>query len=119
MASGGPFWMGDGALERAFRDEWTAVVAMAADRWPRDGIPPNPGGWLTVTAWRKAIDQLRRDGRHPRGAAEPDELPAVDDRAKGGSAMEDDRLSLIFACCHPALALEARIALTLRCVAGL
>jgi RNA polymerase sigma-70 factor (ECF subfamily) len=134
--------MSDGTLERAFRDEWAAVVATvarrlgdlqaaedaaaeafatAADRWARDGVPPNPGGWLTLTAWRKALDQVRRDGRYLRGATGPDEIPAANDPEPptGGIAMEDDRLSLIFACCHPALALEARIALTLRCVAGL
>jgi RNA polymerase sigma-70 factor, ECF subfamily len=130
------------ALERAYRDEWTAVVATlsrrlgdlqaaedatgeafaaAAVAWQRDGVPPKPGAWLTLTAWRKAIDQLRRDQFIARrGGFEPD-LPAAD--APGDDledvAMEDDRLGLIFACCHPALALEVRVALTLRYVAGL
>jgi RNA polymerase sigma-70 factor (ECF subfamily) len=127
------------ALDRVFREEWGAVVATvarrlndlqvaedaaaeafaaAAERWPRDGIPPNPGGWLTVTAWRKALDHLRSERRHPRTATEPDEIPAPAD-AIGGTVMQDDRLPLIFACTHPALALDVRIALTLRSVVGL
>src|SRR5262249_29353134 len=125
-------------LDQIFRREWAAVVgavarrlgdlqaaedaaaeafAAAAQRWPEDGVPPNPGAWLTLTAWRKALDQKRRDGHYPREAAEPDEIPAVADRSdEGGLAVADDRLPLIFACCHPALAVEARIALTLRYV---
>jgi RNA polymerase sigma-70 factor (ECF subfamily) len=126
-------------LDRVFREEWGAVVAAvarrlgdlqvaedvaaeafaaAARRWPRDGIPPNPGGWLTVTAWRKALDHLRSERRHPRTAMEPDEIPATGN-AIGRTVMQDDRLPLIFACTHPALALEVRIALTLRSVVGL
>jgi RNA polymerase sigma-70 factor (ECF subfamily) len=131
------------ALERAYRQEWSAIVATisrrlgdlqtaedavseafiaAARTWPRDGVPPKPGAWLTVTAWRKAVDQLRsRQHISERGlapliesaAAEP--VPADPDEA----TMEDDRLGLIFACCHPALAPEVRVALTLRYVAGL
>jgi RNA polymerase sigma-70 factor (ECF subfamily) len=129
-------------LEHAFREEWTAVVAALARRlgdlqaaedataeafaaaaraWARDGVPPNPGGWLTVTAWRKAIDQLRRD----RLVAVEEHV--LDEMAAGageeGAPMEaglvDDRLGLVFACCHPALALEVRVAMTLRYVAGL
>jgi RNA polymerase sigma-70 factor (ECF subfamily) len=143
------------ALERAYREEWTAVVATIARRlgdlqaaedavseafvaaartWPRDGVPPKPGAWLTVTAWRKAIDQVRAQqhvaagdlavaveafadttasaGANPAGAGE-----ALADPEE--AAMEDDRLGLIFACCHPALAPEVRVALTLRYVAGL
>jgi RNA polymerase sigma-70 factor (ECF subfamily) len=137
------------ALERAYREEWTAVVAAIARRlgdlqmaedavseafiaaartWPRDGVPPKPGGWLTVTAWRKAVDQLRAR-QH---LAEPGLMTAATVRAATASAdadelladpeeatMEDDRLGLIFACCHPALAAEVRVALTLRYVAGL
>ena len=131
------------ALERAYRDEWAAVVATlsrrlgdlqaaedataeafaaAAVAWPRDGVPPKPGAWLTLTAWRKAVDQLRRDQFiSKRGGFEPD-LPAAADEPGddlGDVAMEDDRLGLIFACCHPALALEVRVALTLRYVGGL
>jgi RNA polymerase sigma-70 factor (ECF subfamily) len=131
------------ALERAFREEWGAVVATlsrrlgdlqaaedatseafaaAARTWPSEGVPPNPGGWLTVTAWRKAVDQLRRDrpvaGYGLDAEAAPSAGADVSEVAEG-AAMEDDRLGLMFACCHPALALEVRVALTLRFVAGL
>jgi RNA polymerase sigma-70 factor (ECF subfamily) len=126
------------ALTRAHRDEWARVVATlarrfgnldtaeeaaadafatAAERWPVEGAPPNPGGWLTTTATRKAIDRLRRessrDERHREAQlvydAQPEPLGAID----------DDRLRLIFICCHPALAMDARVALTLRMVGGL
>jgi len=139
--------MSEAALERAFREEWTAVVATLARRlgdlqlaedatqeafaaaalaWPRDGVPPKPGAWLTVTAWRKALGQLRRDRlaaeRVAEGVVDLQRMTATgqdveeDEETLG---MEDDRLRLIFACCHPALALEVRVALTLRYVAGL
>ncbi|WP_231998665.1 RNA polymerase sigma factor [Nocardioides baekrokdamisoli] len=88
----------------------------AAERWPIDGQPANPGGWLMTTATRRAIDRLRRenvrDQRHRAAAMithQPDPVGIV----------EDDQLRLIFTCCHPALAPEARTALTLRLVAGL
>jgi RNA polymerase sigma-70 factor, ECF subfamily len=131
------------ALERAYREEWTAIVATLARRlgdlqaaedavseafaaaartWPGDGVPPKPGGWLTVTAWRKAVDQLRAQQHVSKAGLEP-VLSAVGEQQEGGDpevvTMEDDRLGLIFACCHPALALEVRVALTLRYVAGL
>ena len=131
------------AVERAFREEWSQVVATlahrlgdlqlaedaaqdafaaAAARWPTDGVPDRPGAWLTVTAWRKAMDQLRRDKLFAErvrdlrgtGAVEVD----FDDREET-LGVEDDRLRLIFTCCHPALALEVRVALTLRYLAGL
>ncbi|MGL4178348.1 MAG: RNA polymerase sigma factor [Dermatophilaceae bacterium] len=125
------------ALTRAHRDEWARVVATvakrfgnldiaedgaaeafttAAERWPLDGIPTNPGAWLTTTATRKAIDTIRRenarDDKHREALVfdyEPEPLGAID----------DDRLRLVFTCCHPALAMEARVALTLRMVGGL
>jgi RNA polymerase sigma-70 factor (ECF subfamily) len=131
-----------GALEHAYRDEWSAVVATLARRlgdlqaaedaaaeafaaaarvWARDGTPPNPGGWLMTTAWRKAVDQLRGNRavavdpqQFPEGGAEP-----VGGADKVTSVGGDDQLGLVFACCHPALALEVRVALTLRFVAGL
>ena len=131
------------ALERAYRDEWTAVVATLARRlgdlqaaedavseafvaaartWPGDGVPPKPGAWLTVTAWRKAVDQLRAR-QHIANAGLSPHVSAVRDLTDGADpemvTMEDDRLGLIFACCHPALAPEVRVALTLRYVAGL
>jgi RNA polymerase sigma-70 factor, ECF subfamily len=133
-------------LEQAFRQEWTAVVATLARRlgdlqaaedaaaeafaaaaraWARDGVPPNPGGWLTVTAWRKAVDQLRRDRAV---AVDPQVLSSFQHNGAAGAPEEDamtageltdDRLGMVFACCHPALALEVRVAMTLRYVAGL
>jgi RNA polymerase sigma-70 factor (ECF subfamily) len=130
-------------LERAFREEWSAVVAALARRlgdlqaaedataeafaaaaraWARDGVPPNPGGWLTVTAWRKAIDQRRRDRLVAVDAQVLDEVAAGTGREVPEMKAEplvDDRLGLVFACCHPALALEVRVAMTLRYVAGL
>lgn len=124
-------------LQDAYREEWSRVVASlarrfgdldiaeeaagdaflaAAERWPIDGEPANPGGWLMTTASRKAIDRLRRENvreqRHRSAAmisSQPDPVGVV----------EDDQLRLIFTCCHPALAPEARTALTLRLVAGL
>jgi len=131
------------ALERAYREEWSAVVATLARRlsdlqtaedavseafvaaartWPRDGVPAKPGAWLTVTAWRKAIDQVRANshvserGLSPLLADMIAQQPAADPEEP---TMVDDRLGLIFACCHPALAPEVRVALTLRYVAGL
>ncbi|WP_250002460.1 RNA polymerase sigma factor [Actinoplanes sp. M2I2] len=88
------------------------AVATALQRWPRDGVPDNPGGWLVTVARNRALDVLRR------AAVEERKLREV---AMTGPAHEDedDRLQLIFTCCHPALALEARVALTLRTVAGL
>ncbi len=135
--------MSESRVERAFREEWAQVVATLAGRlgdlqlaedaaqeafavaaatWPRDGVPAKPGAWLTVTAWRKALDQLRRNrlfaerapGLLPAGATEED---FTEQEATLG--MDDDRLRLIFTCCHPALALEVRVALTLRYLAGL
>jgi len=131
------------ALEGAYREEWTAIVATlvrrlgdlqaaedavseafaaAARTWPRGGVPPKPGAWLTVTAWRKAVDQLRaqqhvsKTGLAPLISAAGDEREPADPEVV---TMEDDRLGLIFACCHPALAPQVRVALTLRYVAGL
>ncbi len=130
------------AVTRAHQQEWARVTASlarrfgdldvaeeaaaeafatAVERWPADGVPPNPGGWLTTTATRKAIDRLRREAvredRHKEAQVRIDADPA--DPADPAGAIEDDRLRLIFTCCHPALALEARVALTLRLVAGL
>jgi RNA polymerase sigma-70 factor, ECF subfamily len=129
------------ALERAFRDEWTTVVAglsrrlgdlqaaedavaeaftAAATAWRRDGVPPSPGAWLTLTAWRKAVDQLRRDRPVARHGLDESTLAAPgQESGQEGAVMEDERLGLIFACCHPALAPEVRVALTLRFAAGL
>ena len=129
----------DAAVTRAHREEWARVVASlthrfgsldlaeemaaeafatAVERWRSDGIPPNPGAWITTTANRKAIDRLRREGR--RDAMYREALVLDDDSPpEPVGAVEDDRLRLIFTCCHPALAMEARVALTLRMVGGL
>ncbi|TMM04204.1 MAG: sigma-70 family RNA polymerase sigma factor [Actinobacteria bacterium] len=132
----------EAALAGAFRTEWGRVVAtlirmtrdwdlaeecaqdafaLALERWPRDGVPRRPGAWLTTTARNRARDRLRR------GATEAAKLQETavlwhtgepDDDGDDGS-VRDDRLRLIFTCCHPALSLEARVALTLRTLAGL
>jgi predicted RNA polymerase sigma factor len=90
-----------------------ALVA-ALEHWPREGIPRNPGAWLMTTARRKGIDRLRRETRYREKVAELEEAPVTPT-----SGMPDERLELIFTCCHPALAREAQLALTLRSVAGL
>ena len=119
------------SLVRTFGDFDTAAEAIqeafvvAADRWQSGGLPDNPAAWITTTAKRKAIDRLRRERvRADKYAAmdRPDamgqeEFEMVED--DGESSLQDDRLRLIFTCCHPALSLEARVALTLRTVAGL
>ena len=103
-------------------EEATAeAFAIAAQRWPSDGPPDNPGAWLVTTARRRAIDRLRRDrvlaAKLRLLAAEPSREKGEDDVAP--TPIPDERLELIFMCCHPALALEAQVALTLRAVAGL
>lgn len=91
----------------------------AVRRWPTDGIPPNPGGWLTVTARNKALDRLRRESTRRARHEEAEMLTAPDDPAAPVTAVTDERLRLIFTCCHPALAPEAQVALTLRLIGGL
>jgi RNA polymerase sigma-70 factor (ECF subfamily) len=110
----GDFQLAEDAVQDAFA---AAVVA-----WERDGIPANPGAWITVTARRRAIDRLRRD----RALADRierlrvlAEREAAAEEEQEPSAVPDDRLRLIFTCCHPALAMEARVALTLRALGGL
>ena len=94
------------------------AFATAVERWPADGIPPNPGAWLTTTANHKAIDRIRRE--HKRDDKHREALMLSDhDPPESLGAIDDDRLRLIFTCCHPALAMEARVALTLRMVGGL
>ncbi|MEU7745612.1 sigma factor [Nonomuraea sp. NPDC049158] len=129
------------AVAAAFRQEWGQVVATlirmtgdwdlaeecaqdafaaALERWPRDGVPRRPGAWLTTTARNRALDRLRRDTV---GAEKLRQLALLDARDGEGNGDEsgvgDDRLRLMFTCCHPALALEAQVALTLRTLAGL
>ena len=129
----------DEAITRAHHAEWARVVAAltrqfgdlgvaedatadafatAVERWPADGVPPNPGGWLTTTARRKALDRIRRehkrDDMHQHAQTILDDVPDV-----SPGPVHDERLRLIFTCCHPALAPEAQVALTLRMISGL
>jgi RNA polymerase sigma-70 factor, ECF subfamily len=127
------------AIAQAYREEWARVVAAltrrfgdldiaeeaaaeafatAVERWPADGVPPNPGGWLTTTANRKAIDRIRREQKRD-GKQQEAQLLSDDDPPEPTGAISDERLRLIFTCCHPALAMEARVALTLRLIGGL
>ncbi|MFG2003866.1 RNA polymerase sigma factor [Spirillospora sp. NPDC048911] len=129
----------DEAITRAHHEEWARVVAAltrrfgdldiaeeaaaeafatAVQRWPADGVPPNPGAWLTTTANRKAIDRIRRESKRDDKHKEAQRV-YDDDPPEPAGAIDDDRLRLIFTCCHPALAMETRVALTLRMVGGL
>ncbi len=101
-------------------DATAEALVVAAERWPAQGVPPNPGGWLTTVAGNKALDRLRRERRGREKLAEVarmDEHGAESPEPTG--PIEDDRLRLVFICCHPALALENRVALTLRLLGGL
>ncbi len=111
------------ALIRVFGDIDVAedavqeAFAIALGKWPGDGLPPNPGGWITTTARNRAIDRLRRESRGRELLSEVAVLsPGNGDPGIPGEAgpVEDDRLRLIFTCCHPALSTEAQVALTLR-----
>jgi predicted RNA polymerase sigma factor len=100
--------LGDlGRAEEALQD----AVAEALERWAEEGVPANPAGWLVTTAWRKALDALRRDAtgqqKLSRLVAESTPLPS-----------DDDRLALIFACCHPTLPQPTQVALTLHAASG-
>jgi RNA polymerase sigma-70 factor (ECF subfamily) len=94
------------------------AFAIALRRWPEVGLPPNPGGWITTTARKRAIDRLRRDARGRELLGETAPL-AIQDAREEAETVPDDRLRLIFTCCHPALSAEARVALTLRLLGGL
>src|SRR5882762_1491690 len=101
------------AAEEAMHDAFTAAL----DSWPSDGVPENPRAWLISTGRFKAIDRLRRGARFNAAlaaAAEQLEASAPNASDIGDDSLEDDRLRLIFTCCHPALSADARIALTLR-----
>jgi RNA polymerase sigma-70 factor (ECF subfamily) len=131
--------VGTAAVERVFREEYGGLIASlvrrfgdidiaeeaasealvaALEKWPASGVPPNPGGWLTTTAGNRAIDRIRReklrDAKHQAAFLGHDDTPH-----EPTGPVEDDQLRLLFTCCHPALAPEARIALTLRLLGGL
>ncbi|MEU4688240.1 DUF6596 domain-containing protein [Actinoplanes sp. NPDC023714] len=92
------------------------AVAEALRRWPEEGVPGNPPGWLVTTAWRKALDRLRREAS---GRQKLAELAVLEQASPPGTPTGDDRLAMIFACCHPALPESSRIALTLHAASGL
>lgn len=100
--------------EDAVQDAFTVAV----ERWPRDGMPPRPAGWIITTARRRAIDRLRRDGMRDQRQEEAAVLHTPDEPREEGP-VKDERLRLMFTCCHPALSLEAQVALTLRLLGGL
>jgi RNA polymerase sigma-70 factor, ECF subfamily len=126
-------------LDRVFRDQWGYVLAaligflgdfdlaeeaaqeafaIAAERWPRDGVPTSPGAWLVTTARNRAINRIRRE----RNLASKTRLLEVREEAEetvDATTFPDERLELIFTCCHPALAIDAQVALTLRTLGGL
>ena len=91
----------------------------ATERWAADGVPPNPGGWIVTTAKRKALDRLRRESSRDRRQSESAAMSVRDATGDGETSVTDDRLRLVFTCCHPALAPETQVALTLRLIAGL
>ncbi len=107
-----------GDLERA-EDAVQDAFAIALERWPRTGEPDNPGAWIVTTARNRAIDRIRRDNVLADKAALLARLEALPTDADEVSALPDERLALLFTCCHPALALDVQIALTLREVGGL
>jgi RNA polymerase sigma-70 factor (ECF subfamily) len=123
------------AITHAHHEEWARVVAAlarrfgdldvaeeaaaeafatAVERWRADGVPPNPGAWLTTTATRKAIDRIRRENKRDDKHQEARMVSGSDslDPPEPLGVIDDDRLRLIFTCCHPALAMESRLALT-------
>jgi RNA polymerase sigma-70 factor, ECF subfamily len=127
-----------GTVEQVFRAEWGRVLAalvgflgdfelaeeaaqeafaIAAEHWPREGIPTNPRAWLMRTARNRAVDRIRRDRARPKASLAEECSDAED--AVGQASFPDERLELIFTCCHPALTLEAQVALTLRTLGGL
>jgi len=131
--------LSDSAVDRVFREEWARVLAslvgflgdfelaedaaqeafaIAAERWPRDGTPSNPGAWLVATARNRAIDRIRRE----RTLAEKTrqlEVPEAVELEFDDTPIPDERVELMFMCCHPSLAPEAQVALTLRSLGGL
>ncbi|MEA2149264.1 MAG: hypothetical protein QOD69_1094 [Solirubrobacteraceae bacterium] len=127
-------------VEQAFREQWGYVLAaligflgdfdlaeeatqeafaVAAERWPRDGTPARPGTWLVTTARNRAIDRIRRDRTLAAKTRLLDVPEAVEDSVDETTTFPDERLELVFTCCHPALAIDAQVALTLRTLGGL
>src|SRR5262245_42120294 len=110
-------------------DAVAEAFVIASEQWPAQGVPPNPGGWITTTARNRAIDRLRREStRTDRHVAAlrlevddmpPDHNPELDDLDNFVDVVPDDQLRLMFLCCHPALAVDAQVALTLRLLSGL
>jgi RNA polymerase sigma-70 factor, ECF subfamily len=107
----GDFDLAEEAAQEAF--------ALASERWPRDGIPENPGAWLVVSARNRAIDRIRRERTLASKTKLLDAPEAVEDEMRETTTFRDERLELIFTCCHPALAVDAQVALTLRALGGL
>ena len=107
-----------GSLDLAEEMAQEAFVE-AVRRWPTEGVPPNPGGWLTVVARNKALDRLRRESTRQARHEEAEMLTAHEDPGAPVTSVTDERLRLLFTCCHPALAPEAQVALTLRLLGGL
>src|SRR5215211_9115959 len=136
---GAPDRGGLAILDQVFRDEWGRVLATligflgdfelaeeavqdafaaAAERWPRDGTPGNPRAWLVTTARNRAIDRIRRDRTLAEKVRQLD-VPETTEDIVDETTIPDERLELVFTCCHPALALDAQVALTLRTLGGL
>ena len=127
------------SLDQVFRDQWGHVLAaligflgdfdlaeeaaqdafaIAAERWPRDGVPASPGAWLVTTARNRAINRIRRD-RTLAAKTRLLEVPEGVEDSVDDTTFPDERLELVFTCCHPALAIDAQVALTLRTLGGL
>jgi RNA polymerase sigma-70 factor, ECF subfamily len=107
----GSFDLAEDAVQDAF--------AIALERWPRDGVPDNPGAWITTTARHRAIDRIRREQTGRAKSESAEQLRALEGLSDEMQEIPDERLRLVFTCCHPALPMESRIALTLRTVGGL
>ena len=127
-------------LDDVFRDQWGRVLAtligflgdfdlaeeatqdafaVAAERWPRDGVPTNPGAWLITTARNRAVDRIRRERTLAEKTRQLDTPLVAEDAVDDTTTFPDERLELVFTCCHPALGTEAQVALTLRTLGGL
>ena len=129
-----------GEIEQTFREQYGRAVAVlirvfgdidlaeeavqdafavAVQRWPSTGVPPSPAGWIITTARNRAIDRIRREASRDDRHAEAQRIQAGDEEPPEEVAVRDDRLRLIFTCCHPSLAMSAQVALTLRLLGGL